>query len=241
MHTREKDLPQLPSTLGAQEMYQTQQELMKRQGNKLKKSYIELTPGTPVWVQHRQNTTWEPAMVVSQCTPNSYWIMQENGTEQAKVYRRTRSMLKIRSTKTEAEQTGYRNSQSTEPEKAELHTPAIPNMVRDCVKENSLENVSPDPVQSTLPTLILKLLLIQNQKTGRKLQVHLHLWRYLRNRRETHLTLQDLKSQQERTLESQPAHLVTFTCKDTSASGSVDYWFKMLNFELYVLYAELYR
>ena len=54
---REKDLPQLPSTLGAQEMYQTQQELIRRQGNKLKKSYIELTPGTPVWVQHRQNTT----------------------------------------------------------------------------------------------------------------------------------------------------------------------------------------
>ena len=57
---REKDLPQLPSTLGTQEMYQTQQELMKRQGNKPEKSYIELTPGTPVWVQHRQNTTWEP-------------------------------------------------------------------------------------------------------------------------------------------------------------------------------------
>ena len=34
---REKNLPQLPSTLGAQEMYQTQQELMKRQGNKLEK------------------------------------------------------------------------------------------------------------------------------------------------------------------------------------------------------------
>ena len=105
-HTpREKDLPQLPSTLGAQEMYQTQQELIKRQGNKLEKSYIELTPGTPVWVQYRQNTTWEPATVVSQCTTNSYWIMQENGTEQPKVYRRTRSMLKIRSTPTEAEQT----------------------------------------------------------------------------------------------------------------------------------------
>ena len=64
---REKDLPQLPSTLGAQEMHQTQQELMKRQGNKLEKSYIELAPGTPVWVQHRQNATWEPAIVVSQC------------------------------------------------------------------------------------------------------------------------------------------------------------------------------
>ena len=31
---REKDLPQLPSTLGTQEMHQTRQELMKRQGNK---------------------------------------------------------------------------------------------------------------------------------------------------------------------------------------------------------------
>ena len=72
-HTpREKDLPQLPSTLGAQKMYQTRQEPMKRQGNKPEKSYIELTPGTPVWVQHRQNATWEPETVVNQCTPNSY-------------------------------------------------------------------------------------------------------------------------------------------------------------------------
>ena len=58
---RQKDLPQLPSTLGAQEMYQTCQELIRRQQNKPEKSYIELTPGTPVWVQHRQNTSWEPA------------------------------------------------------------------------------------------------------------------------------------------------------------------------------------
>ena len=105
--------------------------------NKPEKSYIELTPGTPVWVQHRQNATWEPAIVVNQCAPNSYWIMQENGTEQPKVYRQTRTMLKTRSTPTEAEQTGYMNSQSTEPEKAKSHTPAISNMVRDCVKENS--------------------------------------------------------------------------------------------------------
>ena len=60
---REKDLPQLPSTLGAQEMYQTHQELIRRQQNKPEKSYIELTPGTPVWAQHRQNTSWEPATV----------------------------------------------------------------------------------------------------------------------------------------------------------------------------------
>ena len=61
-------------------------------------------------------------------------------------------MLKIRCTPTEVKQIGYRNSQLTETEKAEFHTPAIPNMVRNCVQENSLENISPDLVQMTLPT-----------------------------------------------------------------------------------------
>ena len=61
-------------------------------------------------------------------------------------------MLKIRCTPTEVKQTGHRNSQSTESEKAEFHTPAIPNMVRNCVEENSLENVSSDLVQPTVPT-----------------------------------------------------------------------------------------
>ena len=69
---RKKDLPQLPNTLGAQEMYETHQELIRRQQNKPEKNYIELTPGTPVWVQHGQNTSWEPATVISQCTTNSY-------------------------------------------------------------------------------------------------------------------------------------------------------------------------
>ena len=226
---REKDLPQLLSTLGTQEMYQTHQELIRRQQNKPEKSYIELTPGTPVWVQHRQNTSWEPATVVSQCTTNSYWIIQENGTEQLKVYRRTRSMLKIRCTPTEVEQTGYRNSQLIETEKAEFHTPAISNMARNCIEENSLENISPDLVQLTVQcphrTLILKLLLlllIQNQKKGRKLQMYLHLhlhlhWRWLRNQV---LTLQDPESQQERILESQPVYLVIFTCTVPS-TGSI--------------------
>ena len=103
-HTpREKNLPQLPSTLGAPEMYQTCQELIKRQGNRPERNHIKLAPGTPVWVQHRQNATWEQATVVNQCAPNSYWIMQENSTEQPKVYRHTRTMLKIRSTPTEGE------------------------------------------------------------------------------------------------------------------------------------------
>ena len=88
-HTpREKNLPQLPSALGVPEMHQTCKELIKRQrNNKPERKYQELLPGTPVWVRHRQNATWEPAIVVNQCAPNSYWIMQENGAEQPKVYR----------------------------------------------------------------------------------------------------------------------------------------------------------
>ena len=43
----------------------------------------------------------------------------------------------------------------TETRKSESNIPAIPNTVRDSVHENSLENISPDPVQSTLPRLDL--------------------------------------------------------------------------------------
>ena len=144
---REKDLPQLPSTLRAHEMYKTHQELIRRQQNKPEKNYIELTPGMPVWVQHRQNTSWEPATVVSQCSSNSYWIMIENGTDQPKVYRRTRTMLKIRCTN--VRETRHNYSQLTESEKAEFQTPAIPNATRNCVKHNSAENVSQDLVHLT--------------------------------------------------------------------------------------------
>ena len=144
---REKDLPQLPSTLGAQEMYETHQELIRKQQNKLQKNYIELTPGMPVWVQHRQNTSWEPATVVSQCSSNSYWIMQKNGTDQPRVYRRTRSMLKIRCT--DIRQTRHNYSQSTESEKAKFQTPSTSNAVRNYVEHNSVENVSQDLVHLT--------------------------------------------------------------------------------------------
>ena len=69
---REKNLPQLPSALGASEMHQTCQELIKRQENSSKpeRKYQELLLGAPVWVQHRQNATWEPAIVVNQCAPD---------------------------------------------------------------------------------------------------------------------------------------------------------------------------
>ena len=144
---REKDLPQLPSTLGAQEMYDTHQEIPKRQPVQPERNYIELTLGMAVWVQHRQNTSWEPAIVVSQSSSNSYWIMQENGSDQPKVYRRTRSMLKIRCTDVWNATPEY--SHLTENQKAKFHSPYISNEERNLVRYNSVDKIPSDLVTQT--------------------------------------------------------------------------------------------
>ena len=128
-------------------MYETHQELIKRQQNKPEKNYIELTPGMAVWVQHRQNTSWEPATVVSQSSSNSYWIMQDNGTDQPRVYRRTRTMLKIRCT--DVRQIKHNYSQLTESEKGNFQTPSTSNEARNYVEHNSVKNISQDLVHPT--------------------------------------------------------------------------------------------
>ena len=144
---REKDLPQLPSTLGAQEMYDTHQEILRRQPVQPERSYIELTPGTAVWVQYKQNTSWEPAIVASQSSSNSYWIMQENDEDQPKVYRRTRSMLKIRCTDVRNPTPEY--SHLTENQKAKFHSPYILNEERNRVRHNSVNKIPSDLVIQT--------------------------------------------------------------------------------------------
>ena len=131
------------------------QELIKKQGSKPERKYQELLPGTPVWVQHQQNATWEPAIVVNQCAPNSYWIMQENGAEQPKVYRHTRTMLKIRSTPTDGEQKAQMREWSTETDNMEFHIPVIPNENRNFMVENSQEHSSSSSLAPPLPTLDL--------------------------------------------------------------------------------------
>ena len=98
---------------------------------------------------------WEPAIVVNQYATNSYWIMQENGTKQPKVHRCTRTMLKIRSTPTAVKRTEHMKDYPTEIRKSESSTSAISNTARDSVHKNSLENISPDLVQLTLPRLDL--------------------------------------------------------------------------------------
>ena len=216
-HTpREKDLSQLLSTLGAQEMYETHQELIRRQQNKLEKSYIELTPGTPVWFHHRQNTSWESATVVSQCTTNSYWIMQENGTEQPKVYRRTRTMLKIRCNPREVRQGTVTANQQNQ-RKLNFILQLFPIQL-ETVSSTILQKIYHKTLfNQPYQTLKLLHLLILSQKKGRKLHMYLHLHLHLHlhwtGSRNKVLTLQDPESQQERTLESQPVHLVIFTCK----------------------------
>ena len=144
---REKDLPQLPSTLGAHEMYDTHQEILRRQPDRPERSYIELTPGMAVWVQHKQNTSWEPAIIASQISPNSYWIMQENGDDQPKLYRRTRSMLKIRCTEVRKPSSEY--SQSTEMHKAKFPFSLTHNEERNRVRHNSVDEISRDLVIQT--------------------------------------------------------------------------------------------
>ena len=126
-------------------MHQTHQKLIKRQGNNSKpeRKYQELLLGTPVWMQHRQNATWEPAIVVNQCAPNSYWIMQENGAEQPRVYRHTRIMLKIRSTPMDGDHKVQMREWSTETDNAEFHIPAIPYGNRNAPVKNSQGHSSP--------------------------------------------------------------------------------------------------
>ena len=116
---REKDqyLPQLLSTLEAQEMY--------------------------------QYTHKEPATVVSQALIASCKrrVDQRKWLLTPKVYRRTRTMLKIRCIN--IRETRHTYSQLTELEKAKFQTQATSNEARNCVEHNSVENISQDLVHPT--------------------------------------------------------------------------------------------
>ena len=91
----------------------------------------------------------EPATVISQalivsCKRRVYqrkWLLKP------KVYRRTRTMLKIRCT--DVRETRHTYSQLTESKKAKFQTPATSNAARNCVEHNSAENISQDLVHLT--------------------------------------------------------------------------------------------
>ena len=73
--------------------------------------------------------------------------MQENGEDQPKVYRRTRSMLKIRCTDVRNPTPEY--SHLTENQKAKFHSPYILNEERNRVQHNSVNKIPSDLVIQT--------------------------------------------------------------------------------------------
>ena len=81
--------------------------------------------------------------------------MQENGAEQPRVYRHTRTMLKPRSTPAEGEQTAQMKEWSTETRSIKSNIPAILYGNRDCVIKNSQRCASSNTVQPPLPRLDL--------------------------------------------------------------------------------------
>ena len=109
-------------------------------------------------------------------------------------------------------------------------------MIRDSVHKNSQENTSSDSVQPPLPKLDLPEAAFDFLEDREELQNHcVQMNLHRRQMDKIHHIHQGLVSQQERTLESQPSHLVIFTCKDTIAPGSVDYQLKMFKLKLYLI------
>ena len=107
-----------------------------------------------------QDTHREPATAVSQALIASckLWVDQSQNDHQhqkghyskPKVYRRIRSMLKIRST--DVQQTRHNYSQLTEIEKAKFQNPFTYNDERNFVKHNPVKKISDDLVYPTKDT-----------------------------------------------------------------------------------------
>ena len=91
--------------------------------------------------------------MVNQCEPNSYWIIQENKAEQPRVYRHTRTSLKIRSTPTDGEQKAQMREWMSEKKNAEFYIPVISYGNRNLMVENSQEYSSSSGLALPLPTL----------------------------------------------------------------------------------------
>ena len=104
-----------------------------------------------------QHTHKEPATAISQALIASCKLrvdqyqndhQRQNGHyTKPRVYRRTRCMLKIRST--DVQQTGHTDSQLTENEKAKFQNPFTYNDERNFVKTQSVKKISDDLVHPT--------------------------------------------------------------------------------------------
>ena len=141
--------------------------------------------------------------------------MQENSAEQPRVFRCTRTMLKIRSTPTEGEQTAQMKEWTTETRSIEFNIPAIPYGTRDCAIENSQRYTSSNTVQPPLPSLDLpdSENLSENSEESQiaePLCTDGATLGSIPDAQNTHHMHQEHASQHMRTLGSQLCHLVIF-------------------------------
>ena len=138
--------------------------------------------------------------------------MQENGSDQPKVYSRTRTMLKIRCTDIREARHSY--SQSTESEKAKFHTPGVPNETRNYAEHNSAENVSQDLVHLTKSDIEASAFFYSKSEEREEIAEIADVPAPVPTPAPA---LERVEEQSHtlgsRTLEGQPVHLVTFTCK----------------------------
>ena len=118
---KDQDLPQLPNTSEAQDTHRE--------------------PATAI----SQALIASCKLRVDQCQ-NGHQCQNDHYTK-PRVYRRTRSMLKIRCT--DVQQTRHNYSQSTETEKAKFHNPFTYNDERNFVEHNSVKKISDDLVHPT--------------------------------------------------------------------------------------------
>ena len=146
--------------------------------------------------------------------------MEENGAEQPRVYRHTRSMLKKRSTPTDDEQKAQMREWVQEKEDMTFQAPGVPNERRNLTVENSQGHSLPSGLAPLLPTLdhLPESEFFFRKQGGKQnhncAQVVLHWEMHL-----MHQLHQEHASQHVQILESQPRSIVTnFTCKDTIAT-----------------------
>ena len=113
---------------------------------------------------------------------------------------------------TQVQQPTQEYSRFTETEKAKFQTPFTYNDERNFVRHNSVDKFSPNLVYMTTPNTSSVSNSVLFRKKGRKHRYcrnhHLHLHPHWRQSENDHI-LQEQGSQQ-RTLGSQPAHIVTF-------------------------------
>ena len=146
--------------------------------------------------------------------------MQENGAEQPKVYRCTRTMLEIRSTPTDGEQKVQMSEWSTETDNAEFHIPAIPYGNRNASVKNSQGHSLLSGLTPPLPSLDLPESenFSENKEESQIAEPLCTNGTTLRNEPNAQIAPGTCKSTRKNFGKPAKSIVTNFTCKDTIAT-----------------------